>query len=228
MFGMKSRRSDTVRQLRLRKIEARRLKYWKLKIKAAGLVLCLLSGGLAHADESTGLPLDDPKDLHAYSTTTRITRINYAQPFIPMPQWAQARFDKMPPLPDQLKPMGKKPAPAVTAAPTPAPNAAPVTPMVVTAGKPKTADVNPTLIAVSPFLQWIKDHPKDAAAEAQKQASSYRAPAGSSGNGGSSDDPYWMPPLDSSDNSSGPSTENSSASSTVTHSAAIYSSPQRN
>jgi hypothetical protein len=95
---------------------------------------------------------------------------------------------------------------------------------------PAPAETSPALIAVSPFLQWIKANPQSAAVEARQQANSYHAPSTSetsstggpstpaSGPTGPVEDPYWLPPLlDSA--SFGPQP--------VTGSAAIYSTPQR-
>jgi len=234
MHHLNPTRSEQARQTRLRQ-EARCLKYWILKVRAARFVLALalfLAVPAARADDGTGLP-EDPKD--ASSTHNEV--MTMSSPFLPLPGWS--RFEKMPPLPEQLTPLGKK-----------APVVAEVTPVVprkdpgevapaVSIPKPKEIPVvnpNPTLVAVSPFLEWIKDHPAQAAEQARKEASAYNpapnppAPATSSASAtagtGSSRSPYWMPPLiDSSDTTAPPS---STSTTTTGSSAAIYSTPQKN
>jgi hypothetical protein len=239
MFRLNPTRSERARQVRIRQ-EARYLKYWLLKVRAAGFVLALalaLAAHQARADASTGLA-DDPKDMSYQSTTTTTTTtdvMSMSSPFLPLPSWS--RFEKMPPLPDQLKPLGKKPAEPVPLATTPVilrKDPGEQTPSVFIP-KPKDIPVvnnNPTLIAVSPFLQWVKDHPKDATAQARKEAAIYNpqapvAGANAPNSEGGSGSPYWMPPLVD----SGDTTAPASSSSTTTGnggSAAIYSTPQRN
>jgi hypothetical protein len=78
----------------------------------------------------------------------------------------------------------------------------------------------PALVAVSPFLEWIKDHPGNAATDAQKQAAAYQSPAvppNAPAPAAPGSDPYWMPPLG----------ESGSGSITTGSGAAIYSTPQR-
>ena len=186
---------------------------WDKEFMATGLILVLIlvSIGLAQADDQTGLPQGDPKDISSeQAQPAPCTPDEY---FLPMPGWTH--FVKMPPLPGTLTPMGKSPTVA-----TPAPAAVAETkpdaaPMPKPAAKPKAAAPDPDLIAVSPFLQWVKDHPQEAAAQAQKQVQTYNAgpPAGTP----IGVDPYWMPPMIDNGYSTGP----------VTGSAAIYSTPQR-
>ena len=191
------------------------------------------------ADDLTGQAQDDPKDLQPVPEIS-------SQPipptgtilFLPMPGWA--RGADMSSMPAQLKPLGK--APVAAAAPAPAPLAPPPeTPAVVATpaksasqSKPSRATVQPTppsLIAVSPFLQWIQSNPQAAAAQARQQANSYRAPAPSdagasngpgnnaTGPTGGNENPYWLPPLIDSPNFGSGAVGGSSA--------AIYSTPQR-
>ena len=195
------------------------------------LLLFLLIATAPHfvrGDDLTGLPQNDPKDLMAVAPSP-------AQPtgeitFVQMPAWSRGII--MPPLPYQLKPMGKKPASTVASTTPPlAPpkddnsGSAPATENA--APKPAPAPEPPALVAVSPFLQWIKSNPQAAAAQARQQANNYNAssvppPApGASGNGpaapnGNGEDPYWLPPL-----------IDSAGSMPVSGSAAIYSTPQR-
>ncbi len=203
-------------------------------------LLLMLPPTPLRGDDLTGLPQDDPKDLLTFSAAR--PQASGVTSFLAMPSWS--RVVTMSPLPDQLKPLGKKitvaasPAPAPPALPKEAPPAAPAP--TATASKEKTspapAETSPTLIAVSPFLEWIKANPQAAAAEARQQANSYHAPstsapgsssgtastggAGSAGSGpsGNMEDPYWLPPLlDSAD----------SDPRSVAGSAAIYQTPQR-
>jgi hypothetical protein len=143
-------------------------------------------------------------------------------------------------MPDKLKPLGKSPVVAV--APAPAPLAPPPEPHQVVStpapsAQPKPAPAPaepPALIAVSPFLEWIKTNPQAAAAEARQQANVYRAPAPSDsapangpgnpasmapGAPGNPQDTYWLPPLIDSPNFGSGAVGGSSA--------AIYSTPQR-
>ncbi len=154
--------------------------------------------------------------------------------FVPMPAWARGVI--LPPLPVELKPMGGKTRIAGPP-PTPPPLAPPKDVVTTTASstpnttpaKAAPADNNPAMIAVSPFLQWIKTNPQ-AATQARQQAEAYHAGAPAGGNPvnggapqspgqGNAQDPYWLPPLiDSAD--FGPTPP-------VSGSAAVYSTPQR-
>jgi hypothetical protein len=183
---------------------------------------------LVRADDLTGASQDDPKDLLPTPPTTTLRTSTMF--FLPMPSWARGVV--MPPLPYQLKPMGKKPANLVSASeaasltPPPDGSTTPTGPVA----KPKAPPVenNPDLITVSPFLQWIKSNPQAAAAEARRQANAYGAPPSAPGIPGNpngapstagSDDNYWLPPLiDSGDFGPKP---------VVSGSAAIYQTPQR-
>ncbi len=187
---------------------------WDKEFMAVGIVLVLLlvSLGLARADDATGLPQGDPKDMSAQQAEAPAP-CPVGDFFLPIPSWSH--FTKMPPLPEQLTPMGHsltiaKPSPAAVAETKP--DAAP---MPKPAAKPKPATPDPALVAVSPFLQWVKDHPDEAASEARKQAATYSAPPAAAA--GPSLDPYWMPPM----------IDNSGTPPPVTGSAAIYSRPQR-
>jgi hypothetical protein len=209
-------------------------------------VFLIIFSNFVRGDDLTGQAIDDPKDLLPAST-----RVSVSQPtgpeglFVPMPTWA--RGNVLPPLPAELKPMGGKTAVAKPPAPPPplAPPKDTATVVTTTAGSTpaqnaameKTSanatDNNPALIAVSPFLQWIKNNPQSAATQARQQADSYHggpSPDAGTVNGvgnvghsiisapGGSGDPYWLPPLiDSADFGPGP----------VGGSAAIYSTPQR-
>jgi hypothetical protein len=213
------------------------LRPWR--IKASLLILLslfvMLPPSLVRGDDLTGLSQDDPKDL------LPAPQVSASQPtgpigagmFAPMPGWS--RLGAMPPLPDQLKPMGKKTVVATNTPPTviaplaPPKDTTPVVSTQDTTAKPKTPAVatesTPALIAVSPFLQWVKTNPQAAAAQAREQANSYHVPPtpdanGGTGNGpaGVTGDPYWLPPLiDSPDIIPG----------ATGGSAAIYSTPQR-
>ncbi len=212
-------------------------------------ILLIVISSRAHGDEVTGAPPSDTKEM-SYTTSgvglsyTTYTTAGPSQPslatgFLALPSWAHSAT--MPALPYQLTPTGKKPVvtakTASTASATPAPLAppketaasAPPPETKDTVAKPAPVPEPPALIAVSPFLQWIKSNPK-AADEAREQAahSTTQAPA-SPANGANTitagptananaQDPYWLPPLiDSADFSTGP----------VGGSAAIYSTPQR-
>jgi len=201
-------------------------------------LLVVISPAASRADDLTGLPMDDPKDLRPSPPSS------YSAPtgsclFLPMPRWSRGVV--MPPLPDQLMPMGGKTAIAITTNKTPplAPPKDEVTTVTTTASssngtttstKAATDNSNQAMIAVSPFLQWIKSNPQVAAEQARQQAESYRTPAmssanppsepgaGNSGTQGADANPYWLPPLiDSSD--FGPQPAGGSA--------AIYEKPQR-
>jgi len=198
----------------------RRMEYrWDKEFLAVGafLVVLLFSVALIHADEDTGLP--DPKEMGEQPATsdTDIT-------FLPLPAWASA---KMPPLPEQLRPMGHapviaKPSPAAVAETKPdqppMPKKLPqVYPLAGSKDPAPAASDSPALMAVSPFLEWIKDHPQEAAAQARKEAESETAPPAPSTPAAS---PYWMPPMIDTGNAA-PAPEGGSSS------AAIYSTPQK-
>jgi len=198
----------------------------------------------ARADDLTGLPQNDPKELLPYCASAPATpsipsacEVN----FVPMPGWARGVL--MPPLPDALKPMGKQPKPVV-AAPKPAPQPLqPPSDETTTAGSNAPASTsssgpkqpeNPAMITVSPFLQWIESNPQAAATEARQQAGAYRPPIalpgsniapGATGASGSTS-PYWLPPLIDTPGVDS-SSAGSSGSTAVGGSAAIYSTPQR-
>ena len=204
---------------------------WDKEFKAVGIVLALilLSLALARAGDDTGLPGDDPKDVaparSEVSTTT--TTSSVSDMFLPIPEWS--RFEKMPALPEVLTPMGKSPESTVKASPAAVAETKPDgAPPPKPAPKPKAPQADPDQVAISPFLQWIKDHPKDAIAEARKQAAADAgAPAAAPAVGPAAPaapaDPYWMPPMiDSSGAASEPAVEASGGGS-----AAIYSRPQR-
>jgi hypothetical protein len=199
-----------------------------LRLAFAGIFLgaiLLLLPGHALGDQYTGLAHDDPKDLlpPADPCPASIGDVG----FQPLPIWAGRAT--MPPLPAQLKPMGARPSVAVTPASATASAPAPVspslappaeTPLVATAPAasvkaPSAPAPNPTLVAVSPFLQWIRANPQAAAVEARLQANNYHPPSPSAAP--ASDSPYWLPPMIESDTGTG----------TGGGSAAIYSTPQR-
>jgi hypothetical protein len=187
---------------------------WDKEFMAVGIVLVLLlvTFGLAHADDATGLPQGDPKDMSSEQAGAPAPCLT-GDFFLPIPTWSH--FTKMPPLPEQLTPMGHsltiaKPAPAAVAETKP--DAAP---MPKPAVKPKPAAPDPALMAVSPFLQWVKDHPDEAASQARKQAETYTA--GPPAVTAPTINPYWMPPM----------IDDSGTPPPVTGSAAIYSRPQR-
>lgn len=192
---------------------------WDKEFKATGIILLLIfiSLVIARAGDDTGLPGDDPKDTtppgSEVSTTSCVSDM-----FLPMPEWS--RFQKMPPMPDVLKPMGAsaepraKPATAAVAETKPD-GAPPPKP----APKAMAPQPDADLVAISPFLQWVKDHP-DAAAQARKQAAddaAATAPAGGSAPAPASADPYWMPPM----------VDSSGVSAPAGGSSATYSRPQR-
>ncbi len=200
-----------------------------------------------HADDLTGMAQDDPKDLYPAPAPQSSYVPNYNSGFLPLPSWARGVV--MPPLPDVLKPMGKKAVLTTPPVPAPQPLAPPKDPATttVTVGKPIVVTPtpapapapNPALIAVSPFLDWIKANPQAAAEQARQQASSYQAvgdanAAASTGtttvpnpapaNGGNAPvvappAPYWMPPLID--------TATFGTGTTTGSSAAIYTTPQR-
>jgi hypothetical protein len=185
----------------------------------------------AQADDLTGMAQDDAKEL--LPPAAQSSAPCYNPGFLPLPSWARGVV--MPPLPDVLKPMGKKAV--LTTPPTPA--QAPLAPPkdeekpTVVVAKPTVvapAPASPALIAVSPFLDWIKANPQAAAEQAHQQAAaeanaaSGAAPSSvPNGNGTApavvAPAPYWMPPLiDTAPFGTG----NVSGSG-----AAIYSTPQR-
>jgi len=236
---------DTSRDKSWRRIMTHSINDWRVSaysLVIVSVVLIIISS-FAHGDEVTGAPPSDTKEM-SYTTSgvgVSYTTAGPSQPsiatgFVPMPGWA--RDITLSALPYQLTPMGKKPlliAKAASAVPeplappkeTPAPEPPPE--VKETAAKPAPTPDAPALIAVSPFLQWIRSNPK-AADEARAQAAHPTAQtptapanganaiaAGPTANA-NAQDPYWLPPLiDSADFSTGP----------VGGSAAIYSTPQR-
>jgi len=207
--------------------------------RIACLCFSLAVLNFARANDLTGEAQDDVKDLMppqapapCYNSTG----------FLPMPAWA--RGVNMGPMPWVLSPMGKKPVVATTPAPAPLsppkedkPAVAVAKPAVVT---PAPAP-NPNLIAVSPFLDWIKANPQGAAEQARQQAGTYSAtdasgaivaapPATPNAAPNSTGTvpvvvappaPYWMPPLiDAAPIVSNPGNISGQG-------AAIYSTPQR-
>ena len=209
--------------------------------------LVLFLPGLARGDDLTGTPQRDPKD--SLSLSANRPPMAGAISFLPLPSWS--RVAALSPLPDQLKPLGKvavlvtpptaAPAPLAPSKETPPASPAPA----VAASKEKTspapAETSPALIAVSPFLQWIKANPQAAAEQARQQAGAYSAvdPSGAivaaptpNANAAPNNSgtvpvvvappaPYWMPPLiDAAPIVSNPGNISGSG-------AAIYSTPQR-
>ncbi len=200
------------------------------------LLLLFLSPAVmnsARADDLTGMAQDDAKELLPPQPASAPC---YTPGFLPMPYWARGVV--MSPLPDVLTPMGKKAVlttpPVAASQPLAPPKDSPATVIVAkpTVVAPVPAQ-NPALIAVSPFLDWIKANPQAAAEQARQQASTYQAGAAAPAAGTSAPTsntssgpivttpaPYWMPPLiDSAPFTSGGTTTGSSA--------AIYSTPQR-
>jgi hypothetical protein len=209
-----------------------------LQVISLLLLVSLIAAKSARADDFTGMSHDDAKELlPPVQEAPPAPPPSYDVGFLPLPSWARGVV--MPPLPDTLKPMGGKVAVLTTppvAAPSLAPpkDSAPATvivakPTVVTPA-PAPAQQNPALIAVSPFLDWIKANPQAAAEQARQQAGAYQA--GSEATGAVAPNsstpsgpivvqpaaPYWMPPLID----SAPFGASSGGSS-----AAIYSTPQR-
>jgi hypothetical protein len=203
-------------------------------------LLVLLLSNYVRANDLTGMDQDDPKDEIALRPASSQQPCDGSgQQFLPLPSWSHVV--EMPPLPYQLKPDGKKPvALAPPGAITSEPLAPPKLSSVVVIPAPtetspaaiKKAASDPDLVAVSPFLQWIKANPQAAAAQARQQADNYHTtptpeaapsnPAATTtaptGSAAPPQDPYWLPPLiDSSTISAGSSGG----------SAAIYSRPQR-
>ncbi len=179
---------------------------------------------LLHGDEYTGLAQNDPKDMYPYRT--EVVHTQTVSAFQPLPGWS--RYGGMPALPDQLQPLGRKIVVASTAPlnpPKPAPAVSPIsasTPIKPPASLPPD---NPALIAVSPFLQWIKSDPL-AASEARKQAKAYQEtppPAAATDASGAhpTEDPYWLPPMTEQNE-----TSSDSGNKPVTGSSATFSQPQ--
>jgi hypothetical protein len=198
---------------------------WDKEFLAIGVILLMffVSAVLIRADDEAG-SLPDPKEMGEPQPTPCLTDIT----FLPLPAWASA---KMPPLPEQLKPMGHepqlaRPAPAAVAETKPdmppMPKKLPqVYPLASSKEPAPAASDSPALSAVSPFLEWIKDHPEEAAAQARKEADA--SSAGSAAPIGSAPGatPYWMPPMI---DTSAPAP---AAQAGGNGSAAIYSTPQR-
>ena len=183
---------------------------WDREFAAIGaiLVFVLLSITFVRADDGT-LPQDDPKDIAP--APQQIPTCYTDQYFLPMPAWS--RFTKMPALPEQLQPLGggeikHKPAPVAVAETKPD-----LPPMPKKLPQATSAPPTPELEAISPFLQWVHDHPQEAAAQARKDATTYQAPPPVAPAGG---DPYWMPPMTDQQPAAGGG-----------GSAAIYSTPQK-
>lgn len=172
---------------------------WDKEFAAVGtvLLLLLLTLGIIHAGDET--VSRDPKQVESAPASAPTCYAD--QYFLPLPQWSS--YSKMPALPDALKPMGAvankaKPAPAAVAETKPdlppMPKKLPqVGPLASSSTPAPSPSQKPELEAVSPFLQWIKDHPQEAAEIAKRQAASYNAaqPSGPISGG----DPYWMPPM---------------------------------
>jgi hypothetical protein len=197
---------------------------WDKEFLAVGLILVTLfvSMILLRADEGTGLP--DPKEMAQQPPPSASDGIDLT--FLPLPSWASA---KMPALPEQLKPMGHridvaKPSPAAVAETKPdqppMPKKLPqVYPLADSKDPAPAASNSPANLAVSPFLEWIKDHPQEAAAAARKDAEAATAGSTAPAPGAT---PYWMPPMiDASSDGTVQAGGNGSGS------AAIYSTPQR-
>jgi len=201
--------------------------------------IALLLPLLARADQYTGLPEDDPKELLPLRSAPGSSSGTVG--FLPLPNWAHVTT--LPPLPNVLKPYGNKTPVATAATPTgatppplappketaPVPTPVTVTTVTTTAQPPATpAPTNSndsTMVTVSPFLQWIKANPQAAAEQARQQAGNYNAtapvtptPGAPGGNVPPPQDTYWLPPMLES---------TPSDSQTPGSSAAIYSTPQR-
>jgi hypothetical protein len=197
---------------------------------------------IARADDLTGMAQDDAKDLLPPAAQTPSVPC-YNSGFLPMPSWA--RGVAMGPMPAVLSPMGKKAVLTTPPTAAPAPLAPPKDedkPTVVVAKPTVVAPApapSPNLIAVSPFLDWIKANPQAAADQARQQAGAYSAadPSGAivatpAPNAAPNTTttapvivappaPYWMPPLiDAAPIVSNPGNISGSG-------AAIYSTPQR-
>jgi hypothetical protein len=153
-------------------------------IRVSTLVVCttILFVRSACADDLTGQPHDDPKDL---LPTPPEAPAPCANPdgiaFAPLPNWAERAV--MPPLPATLRPNGAVAVlttPPKPAAATPAPAVVKDATPTVIVSKPMPAPVAPaappeptSLIAVSPFLDWIKANPREAAQQARQEAGTY-------------------------------------------------------
>jgi hypothetical protein len=184
---------------------------WDKEFAAIGaiLVLVLLSVSLVRADDNA-LPQDDPKN--AAPAPQEIPHCYTDQYFLPLPSWS--RFTRMPALPEQLQPQGggeikHKPAPVAVAETKP--DLPPMPKKLPPA--PAPAD-RPEVEAISPFLQWVHDHPQEAAAQARSDAAVYHAAPTTAGPVVA--DPYWMPPMIDQSQAGGGN-----------GSAAIYSTPQK-
>ncbi len=151
-----------------------------------GIVLSLAFAATAGADELTGMAKDDPKDFIPPSlAAAQAVSGDTTAGFEPLPHWA--RGATMPPLPQVLKPMGLKVA-VLTTPPVPAghePLSPPKEETTTADSKPKVftpmpatpPPPSPDLVAVSPFLQWIKSNPQAAADQARQQANIYQGGA---------------------------------------------------
>jgi hypothetical protein len=151
-----------------------------VRVLTGAILLSLASATGVVADELTGMPKDDPKDFIPPSLAAAAASGDTTPGFEPLPRWA--RGATMPPLPQALKPFGTKVA-VLTTPPVPAhePLAPPkeetasdtrpkvITPMPATPPAPSQ-----DLVAISPFLQWIKANPQAAAEQARQQASIYQ------------------------------------------------------
>jgi len=202
----------------------------------------LLLPALTHADQYTGMQDDDDAkgmvQLRQMPGTETIA-------FLPLPSWAHIKA--MSPMPDVLSPNGKKVVVQVTP-PAPAPHqplappkeeetaSSEISAEAAAAKSVPTPAIPPAsdnaLIAVSPFLEWVRANPATAAAQARAAAGNYQAqttPAPAAGSTGSSAPapagapaPYWLPPM--LDTTAAPILYSNQ---TPGSSAAIYSTPQR-
>jgi len=204
------------------------------------LFLTLCGFQSVRADDLTGMAQDDPKDFLPSSAQPTSSPASYNVGFLSLPPWARGTV--LSPLPEVLKPMGKKPVLTTPPVPAPPPLAPPKEsepPTVVVAKPTLVAPASapaptPALIAVSPFLDWIKANPQAAADQARQRAGAYQAAteantaeatttatvhATGTAPAAATPAPYWMPPLvDSAPFGTGNTTDSS---------AAIYSTPQR-
>jgi hypothetical protein len=213
-------------------ITRRSLNDWRVSAYSlvVGSILLIVFSSLLKADDLTGLSDNDPKDLMPAPRQSAPKCLSSSDLlFQPLPTWTHNVT--MTTMPYQLTPFGRKPISLTNARPTPnsltppkdgasTATTAPVTP------KPTPAAENPALVAVSPFLQWVRANPQAAAAQARQQANGYQpAPNGAPAAPGAAaptgapvvEDPYWLPPLiDSSTFTTGSG-----------GSSATYSTPQR-
>jgi hypothetical protein len=207
-------------------------------------ILALAGMKFAHADALTGEMQDDAKDLLPPSAQPppSTPACGDGVDFVPLPRWARGVV--LGPTPDVLKPMGRKVVLTVPPTPAPEPLAPPKDngstvvvgkPLVVIPGPATPPAPSPALIAVSPFLDWIKANPQAAAEKARLQAGTYQAAADPNATASTSTTtlpgvngagpavvapaPYWMPPLIDSASFGNGNVNGSSA--------AIYSTPQR-